>query len=181
MEKSARAKNIVCTREDCIVVGRGLIGASAAKYLAVRGNFKRVFCVGLSEQSVEVSQSSSVEKNQQKIFGAHYDEGRITRQSDPDPVWGSLATRSISRYRSIEENSQVRFFHEVGHLAVGNDDNDYIHNVATVAQNSRVSFKTLEETALAQKFPNLCLKVSGNGIARGVLNISQADGYLPEI
>ena len=39
------------------------------------------------------------------IFGAHYDEGRITRVLDPDPTWGTLARRSIERYRDIEAKS----------------------------------------------------------------------------
>ena len=36
------------------------------------------------------------------IFGACYDEGRITRKSDPDPTWAALAAASIDRYAEIE-------------------------------------------------------------------------------
>ena len=39
------------------------------------------------------------------IFGAHYDEGRITRAVDRDPTWGTLARRSIANYRELEQLS----------------------------------------------------------------------------
>lgn len=48
--------------------------------------------------------SASVERD---IFGAHYDEGRITRSSDTDFVWSSLAKESIARYREIEHSSGI--------------------------------------------------------------------------
>ena len=39
------------------------------------------------------------------VFGAHYDEGRVTRVLDPDPVWAVLARRSLERYRDLEAQS----------------------------------------------------------------------------
>ena len=39
------------------------------------------------------------------IWGAHYDEGRITRMSDPNWVWSLLAQRSIQRYRQLEQET----------------------------------------------------------------------------
>ena len=39
------------------------------------------------------------------IYGAHYDEGRIYRQSTSDPVWAKLAQKAIPRYSEIERES----------------------------------------------------------------------------
>lgn len=43
------------------------------------------------------------------IFGAHYDEGRITRVLQPDWIWASLAKKSISRYRDLERETGINF------------------------------------------------------------------------
>ena len=39
------------------------------------------------------------------IFGSHYDEGRITRSLDPDPIWAEIGQRSIARYRELEQRT----------------------------------------------------------------------------
>ena len=44
-------------------------------------------------------------RNGNEVFGAHYDEGRITRGTDRYPVWAILAQRSIRRYRELEQLS----------------------------------------------------------------------------
>lgn len=36
------------------------------------------------------------------VLGSHYDEGRITRETDADPIWATLAQRSIANYRNLE-------------------------------------------------------------------------------
>ena len=96
---------------DVVVVGRGMLGSSAASHLARRldtsateatgdaqrsssaGKRKRVAVVGPGEPA---SWGGS-EVSGRTIFGAHYDEGRITRKTDPDRTWASLAAKSIDR------------------------------------------------------------------------------------
>ena len=39
------------------------------------------------------------------IFGAHYDEARITSSTQLHPMWGQLAARSMEQYRRLEELS----------------------------------------------------------------------------
>jgi len=41
------------------------------------------------------------------IYGCHYDEGRITRCTDTDPVWALLAQQSINRYKTLEANTGI--------------------------------------------------------------------------
>ena len=46
-----------------------------------------------------------VNRTGHEIFGAHYDEGRITRTTDLDPVWTHLSKKSQARYRELESRS----------------------------------------------------------------------------
>ena len=39
------------------------------------------------------------------IYGAYYDEARITNSVQHDQVWAKLAARSIAQYRKIEKES----------------------------------------------------------------------------
>ncbi|XP_060073896.1 uncharacterized protein LOC132553653 [Ylistrum balloti] len=86
---------------DLCVIGAGLIGSAAARH-ASQQNGTKVCLIGPEEP-----QERSLESTRE-IFGAHYDEGRITRCSDPDPVWAALAQRSgdyfrFSLYHFIDE------------------------------------------------------------------------------
>ncbi|AJY47187.1 NAD(P)/FAD-dependent oxidoreductase [Martelella endophytica] len=92
-----------------IIVGRGLMGSAAARHLA--GMQEGVAVVGPGEPEDKASHEG--------VFGSHYDEGRITRTIDRDPVWARLANRSIARYRDIERDSGVTFFTEAGALIAG--------------------------------------------------------------
>src|SRR5919108_2191049 len=94
---------------DYIVVGKGLMGAAAARHLSAHS--PSVALVGPDEPADRPSHGG--------VFGSHNDEGRITRILDRDRIWALLAQRSIARYRDIEERSGVPFYHEVGHLMVG--------------------------------------------------------------
>ena len=45
--------------------------------------------------------------NATRPFSSHYDAGRITRISSPNPIWSELAARSIGRYGDIAERSGI--------------------------------------------------------------------------
>ena len=166
-----------------VVVGCGMLGASAAKYLAKSGRFEKVLCVGLSEcteaersaaAAAAAADYSSHQTTHQghehrSIFGAHYDEGRITRRSDPNALWGELASRSIDRYRAIERESGIDFFSECGHLAVGNSGGEYIASVARVAREANVAVSELNRHELKRLLPLCNLATHGAaGPERGV-------------
>lgn len=131
---------------EVVVVGRGLIGAAAARHLATAG--ARVALVGPDEPATR-----SVDLD---IVASHWDEGRITRVLDPDPQWAKRALRSIDRYREVERASGIRFFHEVGHLRVM-ADTDEVESVEGVAADLGVATERLEGRALARRFPALSL------------------------
>lgn len=96
------------TAFDVAVIGNGMIGAAATRYLSAAG--LRVAGIGPGEP--ENWQSH------QGVFASHYDQGRITRIIDPDPVWGLLGKRSIEVYRELETASGVKFHHAATCLRV---------------------------------------------------------------
>lgn len=94
---------------DFVIVGAGLVGSAAAKYICKLSPGSRVCLVGPNEPS---KQERTLESGR-RVFGAHDDEGRITRTLGTNSVWAKLANRSIKRYRAIERESGVSFFSEV--------------------------------------------------------------------
>lgn len=75
-----------------IVVGAGMMGAAAARHLSAQTD--GVALIGPDEPADR--------KTHNGVFSSHYDEARITRGFDGDPVWAELAQRSIRRYAEIE-------------------------------------------------------------------------------
>lgn len=94
---------------DFIVVGKGLIGSAATRYLSqISGN---VAVIGPDEPQNWQTHNG--------VFGSHYDQGRITRILDSDPVWARLAKNAIAQYRTIEAQSGISFYQVTGGLQAG--------------------------------------------------------------
>jgi len=106
----SEAKTPNVTRFKAAVIGKGMIGAAAARHFARQ--VEGVALIGPDEPPVRA--------NHHDVFGSHYDEGRIYRTLDPNPVWATLAARSIARYAEIEAESGIQFHDEAGFLAVAN-------------------------------------------------------------
>lgn len=87
------------TSFDVAVIGNGMIGAAATRYLSATG--LRVVGIGPGEPANWQSH--------QGVFASHYDQGRITRIIDPDPVWALLGKRSLALYEELEAQSGVKF------------------------------------------------------------------------
>jgi sarcosine oxidase len=94
---------------DYLVIGKGLIGAAAARYLSEQA--ASVVLVGPDEPTDWATY--------QGVFASHYDQGRITRILDSNLVWGTLAKRSIAHYRSLETRSGICFYEPVGMAQAG--------------------------------------------------------------
>ncbi len=128
------------------VVGNGLIGCAAARYLGAGG--AKTIVIGPDEPQDWTSHEG--------VFASHYDSGRITRMLDTDFVWGTLAARSIERYKEIERASKVAFAHMVGCVKVV-PDNDLGHNY--IAANTEIGaklgadFEKVSHTELERLFP----------------------------
>jgi sarcosine oxidase len=129
-----------------IVIGRGMMGAAAARHLSLWTD--GVALIGPDEPKDKASHDG--------VFASHYDEARITRTIDPDPVWARLANRSIARYLEIEAESGINFYHPVGCLMVGparSSGHDYIAGVLDAAAGLGVATELMDDRKLQSSFP----------------------------
>ena len=136
---------------DCVVVGAGLLGSAAAKYLA--GELANVAIIGPTEPRDWQSHNG--------VFASHYDSGRVTRILDGDRslFWARVAKASIDRYREIEKESGIKFFSSIGCLKVAPADDigtDYIDSHMFSGQALAVDFEKLTSADLKTRFPYLC-------------------------
>ncbi len=96
---------------EVAVIGRGMIGSAAARHLVADGISTAV--IGPDEPADRTTH--------QGPFASFHDQGRITRIAARSAVWSELAVRSINRYRHIEQQSGIEFFHPCG-LVMGGAD-----------------------------------------------------------
>jgi glycine/D-amino acid oxidase-like deaminating enzyme len=134
------------TRFKTAVIGKGMIGAAAARHLALQSD--GVALIGPDEPPVRAEHSD--------VFGSHYDEGRIYRILDPNPIWAALAARSLARYEEIEAQSGIRFHDEVGFLAFANEgDGSGIEKYARTGAEQGGRVERVDAARLAARFPYL--------------------------
>ncbi|MDP9572310.1 UNVERIFIED_ORG: sarcosine oxidase [Agrobacterium larrymoorei] len=139
-----------------IVIGAGMMGAAAARHLSSQTD--GVALIGPAEPTDR--------KNHYGVFSSHYDEARITRGFDGDPVWAELAKRSIERYAEIEQKSGIRFYHEVGCLFTGNGNGlggDYVSGAMRGKNTLGLTVETYEPDALSSRFPMFSLPGDHHG------------------
>lgn len=94
---------------DFAVIGGGLFGAAAARHLAEAGHDVALLAPPEPEEP----------STHRGPFGSHYDEARITRVLDADPLWSRLAQAAIGRYAEIETASGVTFHQPNAYLGIG--------------------------------------------------------------
>ncbi|KEQ05044.1 FAD-dependent oxidoreductase [Pseudorhizobium pelagicum] len=127
-----------------LIIGAGMMGAAAARHLSQWTD--GVALLGPAEPTDP--------KTHEGVFASHYDEARITRTIDPDPVWACLAHRSIARYPEIAADSGVDFYSEAGCLLVGPKragGPSYVRDVLDAADRLGVQPEALDGSALATK------------------------------
>ena len=129
---------------DYIVIGKGLIGSAAARYLSMRG---RTAVIGPDEPPDLATHEG--------VFASHYDQGRITRRLSQDAVWAELARLSIAEYGMIEAESGVRFHYPVGHLYVPSPGEGVLAEMAALGDRFGAAYEALDEAALRARWPYL--------------------------
>jgi glycine/D-amino acid oxidase-like deaminating enzyme len=142
---------------DYIVVGKGLIGSAAGRYLSATG--EKVALIGPDEPADR--------QTHRGVFASHYDQGRITRILDEDLTWARLAQRSIDQYRFIERESGIQFYHPVGGLQVGptpGTSDDFIAKTEAVGHRVRADFKTYTGDALPRAVPHYRFPAGTTGL-----------------
>ncbi|MCF3639370.1 FAD-binding oxidoreductase [Rhizobium sp. TRM95111] len=140
---------------DFIVVGKGMMGAAAARHLASSG--ASVALVGPDEPADRFGHDG--------VFASHYDNGRITRTIDGNLVWARLANRSIARYREIERHSGIDFYAEDGCLISGPVGvGRFMDDVVRVTAAMPVDAPVLAPEDLAARFPWFSLPPVSSGL-----------------
>lgn len=140
-----------------IVIGRGMMGAAAARHLSMWTD--GVALIGPDEPQDK--------EGHHGVFASHYDEARITRTIDPDPVWARLANRSIARYGEIEAKSGISFYHPVGCLMVGPDrvsGHGYIAGIRHAAAELDVPILMKDDETLRGSFPYFGFEPACEGV-----------------
>lgn len=136
------------TNFDIAVIGNGMIGAAASRYLSASG--LRVAAIGPGEPENWQTHNG--------VFASYYDQGRITRVIDPDLIWGLMAKRSIDVYPELEARSGVQFHFPVGQLRVSYDPNapsDSIDPSDAVGRELGAVYQRLQRDQLVERFPYL--------------------------
>jgi len=153
---------------EVVVVGAGMFGSAAGKYLSQAG--ASVLVIGPAEpgEATPVDQYS---------FGAYFDEARITRRLGWDPVWQTTDARSLDRFRDIEVESGTSFFSECGSLilmarSIGHRTDDMLRH----SEQDGIQVERLSAEALRNTLPMLNLPTLDGGI-EGLYERKQA-GYL---
>ncbi|PST22147.1 FAD-binding oxidoreductase [Mesorhizobium plurifarium] len=142
---------------DVVIVGKGMMGAAAARHLARAG--ADVALIGPDEPEDWANHGG--------VFASHYDNARITRTIDDDPCWARLARRSIDRYPEIAQESGIEFHFPVGCLIaapVPGGTFDYLENVERARNRLGVEAPLLLGEELAGRFPWFCFPQGYAGI-----------------
>ena len=147
--QQAQASSHSSTNFDIAIIGAGLFGSAAARHLSKISD-------GVALIGPEEPQQKSTH---QGVFASHYDTSRLTRVIDPNLVWGTLAKRSIARYRDIERQSSIECFHNIGYMMVtpGGLGADWFDLPAMreVATDLNIEIEDFDDDILKQRFPYL--------------------------
>ena len=159
-ERVGRSANIA-------IIGAGLFGSAAARYLS--NEIEGVVLIGPEEPDDR--------RTHQGVFASHYDASRLVRGIDPDRLWATLARRSIDRYRSIENQSGISFYHDIGYMMVtpGGLSEDWFNLPAMreVASELDVEIEDLDDASLKERYPWLRFTPGSSAVLQG-----QDAGYI---
>ncbi len=93
---------------ETIVVGNGLIGSAAARYLSEIG--KDVAIIGQEEPNDPATHDG--------VFASHYDQRRLTHIAGRAAYWIEAKREAIAEYATLEQQSGIQFHDPVGYLMV---------------------------------------------------------------
>lgn len=115
---------------DYIVIGKGLMGSAAARYLSQMTS--NVAVIGPDEPEDFTAHPG--------VFASHYDQGRITPQISKDAIWSQLAMRAIGQYKDLQRRSGIHFYEPVGCLFVAPPSDLYFSQVLDTAERFNVDY-----------------------------------------
>ncbi len=93
---------------EYIVIGNGMFGSAAARYLSQES--RDVAVIGPDEPKDEQSHDG--------VYASHYDERRLARILGRSKIQAELGRMAINNYRMLEDQSGIAFYEPVGCLIV---------------------------------------------------------------
>ncbi len=139
---------------DCIVVGKGLIGSAAAKYL------------GSLEQSVVVIGPDEPDDiHKAVVYASHYDQARVQRIIGTDEVSTLLNLQSVNAYENIEKESNIFFHSKSGCLYVNPYGTDtYLNDAESLAAKYNLKYLSLDSNDLCKSFSDITFPASSKAL-----------------
>lgn len=129
---------------ESIIVGRGLIGSAAAKYIS--RSQKNVALIGPDEATA---------LEQGIVFASHYDRARIQRIVGKDSIETLLNVQSAQQHSALEKESGIHYHVGDGCLLVTPDDNDdYLKHYKEEAKKFDVNFQFFNNASELKTFNN---------------------------
>src|SRR5665213_255031 len=127
---------------DSVVIGRGLIGSSAAKYIS---RFqKNVALIGPDEETAF---------KEGIVFASHYDQARIQSIVGKNEIFTLLNQQSANEYSALEEESGTRFHSKEGCLIVNPAATDsYQNEYKELAKKIDVKYKVFDNVDSIKSF-----------------------------
>ncbi|QNK64123.1 FAD-binding oxidoreductase [Pedobacter sp. PAMC26386] len=140
---------------DIIVIGKGLVGTSAAKHLSY--SHKRVAIIGPDEP---------LDYDKSIVFASHYDQARVQRIIGKDKVWTRLNLESVKQYQTIQEQSGIDFHHSVGCLYVNPSGADeYLNKAAFLASQFNLAYTSYSKgSGITRDFNSYNFPDSSHGL-----------------
>lgn len=132
---------------DVIVIGRGLFGCPAAKYLQMDG--LQTLLIGPKEPAAS-------DYDRAKVFSSHYDSGRVTRKIGKTKDWSRLNAQTQAAFKTIEAQSGIHFFDNEGCLYISDllPDEHFEKTVQyQLLPKEENDFNIIEEEKLQELFP----------------------------
>lgn len=140
---------------DSIIIGKGLIGSAAAKYLSKYQ--KNVALIGPGE---------STALQQGIIFSSHYDQSRIQRIIGKDETWTLLNQQSANEYAALERETGMHFHSGVGCLYVNPYGSDaYIDKAQEQVKKIKQNYQFFQNNeAIRSSFPDFNFLSTSKGM-----------------
>lgn len=128
---------------DIIIVGKGLIGAAAAKYISRENT--NIAVIGADEP---------VNNNDAIVYASHYDQGRVQRIVGRDIVWTKLNIDSAKQYEQLQKESGIEFHYPVGCLyATVHEQDNYLQHLHEQSVKFDFPYRLYNAEELQKAFP----------------------------
>lgn len=140
---------------DSIIIGAGLIGSAAAKYISE--SEKNVALIGPDEEMT---------LNEKIIFSSHYDNSRIQRMFGKDEIFTLLNQQSANQYDAIEKETKINFHFKEGCLYVNPSGmDDYLKKIPAQEKIFDITFQSFKSGIKLNEFmPEFSFASSAEGI-----------------